>query len=109
MQCIPMTEIAYAVRGRNYDSISIECCYLDENGEFTQETYDSLIQLTAWLLGKYKLDTDAVMRHYDEGGKNCPKYYVENEWAWEELVHDIGQYIEDNGVYEVEEDEEEGE
>ena len=29
IQCIPLDEIAYAVAGRNYDSISIECCYQD--------------------------------------------------------------------------------
>lgn len=100
IQCVPLWEIAYAVKGRNYDSVSIECCYLEESGEFTQATYDSLIRLTAWLLGKYELDTDAVKRHYDEGGKNCPKYYVEYEEAWTRLVRDIGQYIEDNGTYE---------
>ena len=58
-----------------------------------------MIKLTAWLLGRYELDEEDVLRHYDEGGKNCPKYYVENEEAWEQLVRDIGQYIEDNGVY----------
>ena len=100
VQCVPLWEIAYAVKGRNFDSVSIECCYLEENGKFTQETYDSLIRLTAWLLGKYELSTDAIKRHYDEGGKNCPKYYVENEREWEHLVRDIGQYIEDNGTYE---------
>jgi N-acetyl-anhydromuramyl-L-alanine amidase AmpD len=107
IQCVPLWEIAYAVKGRNYDSVSIECCYLNENGEFTQETYDSLIRLTAWLLGKYELDTDAVKRHYDEGGKNCPKFYVENEEQWKNLVQDIGQYIEDNGTYEKPETDEE--
>ncbi len=105
IQCVPLWEIAYAVKGRNFDSVSIECCYLEESGEFTQETYDSLIRLTAWLLGKYELDTDAVKRHYDEGGKNCPKYYVEHEEAWAGLVRDIGQYIEDNGTYEKPEEE----
>lgn len=104
VQCVPLWEIAYAVKGRNFDSISIECCYLEESGKFTQATYDSLLALTAWLLGKYELDTDAVVRHYDEGGKNCPKYYVEQEDAWKQLVRDIGQYIEDNGTYEAPEE-----
>lgn len=99
IQCIPLWEIAYAVKGRNYDSVSIECCYLEESGKFTEATYASLIKLTAWLLGRYELDEEDVLRHYDEGGKNCPKYYVEHEEAWEQLVRDIGQYIEDNGVY----------
>ena len=42
IQCIPLDEIAYAVKTRNYDSISIECCYKNEDGSFTGETYDSL-------------------------------------------------------------------
>lgn len=105
VQCIPLEEIAYAVKGRNYDSVSIECCYLEESGKFTQATYDSLIRLTTWLLGKYELDETAVKRHYDEGGKNCPKYYVEHEEAWEMLVQDIERYIEENGTYEKPEEE----
>ena len=47
IQCIPLDEIGYAVKTRNYDSISIECCYQSEDGSFTQATYDSLIKLTA--------------------------------------------------------------
>ncbi len=100
IQCLPLWEIGYAVKGRNFDSVSIECCYQDESGQFTQETYDSLIRLTAWLLGTYELDPEDVLRHYDEGGKNCPKYYVEHEDAWKQFVRDIGQYIEEHGEYE---------
>lgn len=99
VQCIPLQEIGYAVKGRNYDSVSIECCYLEESGKFTDETYHSLLKLVSWLLGKYELDEDDVKRHYDEGGKNCPKYYVENEEEWNRLVEDIRQYIEKNGTY----------
>lgn len=93
VQCIPTKEIAYAVKGRNYDSISIECCYLEEDGEFEEETYRSLIELTAWLLHKYELRPENVLRHYDEGGKNCPKYYVEHEEAWNRFLTDLEAYM----------------
>ena len=53
IQCIPLEEIAYAVKGRNYDSISIECCILAEDGKFTDATYQSLLHLTDWLLYEY--------------------------------------------------------
>ena len=33
VQCLPLEEIGYAVKGRNYDSVSIECCYLEEDGK----------------------------------------------------------------------------
>lgn len=94
VQCIPTKEIAYAVKKRNYDSISIECCYLSEDGSFTEETYQSLIRLTAWLIHKYELTPEDVLRHYDEGGKNCPKYYVEHEDAWQKFLKDLTVYME---------------
>lgn len=93
IQCIPLDEIGYAVKERNYDSISIECCYLDENGRFTDATYQSLLYLSGWLLREYKLTPEDMMRHYDEGGKMCPLYYVENEDAWEQFKEDLSEYI----------------
>lgn len=88
IQCIPLDEIAYAVQTRNYDSISIECCYEAADGSFTQATYDSLISLLAWLTDVYNLDTDHILRHYDCGGKKCPVYYTEHEDAWVQLKAD---------------------
>lgn len=92
LQCIPLNEQAYAVLTRNADSISIECCYLDDDGEFTKETYDSLIHLLAWLLQEYDLDYTDILRHYDCGGKMCPLYYVEHEDKWEKLLADVEAY-----------------
>lgn len=89
MQCVPLDEIAYAVQTRNEDSISIECCYKADNGQFTQETYDSLIRLLKWLTDAYDLQPDDILRHYDCGGKKCPLYYVEHEDAWIKLKEDV--------------------
>lgn len=89
IQCIPLEEIAYAVKGRNYDSISIECCYLSEDGKFTDATYQSLIHLVDWLLYEYNLKPKDVMRHYDEGGKLCPLYYVEHEDEWKAFLEEL--------------------
>lgn len=90
IQCVPLNEIAYAVQTRNYDSVSIECCYKAEDGSFTKETYDSLLSLLAWLTDTYDLDTSHILRHYDCGGKKCPLYYTEHEEAWEQLKADVG-------------------
>lgn len=92
IQCVPLDEIAYAVAGRNYDSVSIECCFTAQDGSFTQETYDSLISLLAWLTDVYDLDTDHILRHYDCGGKKCPIYYTEHEDKWEKLKRDVKDY-----------------
>jgi N-acetylmuramoyl-L-alanine amidase len=98
IQCIPSSEISYASNQRNGDTISIEVCHPDESGEFTKETYDSLVYLVAWLCGKFDLQVDDVIRHYDVTGKICPKYYVEHEDAWVKLKQDVLNYIEKNGV-----------
>ena len=103
IQCIPCNEIAYASNERNADTISIECCIPDDTGKFTDETYQSLVHLVTWLMGRYDLTTDDVIRHYDVTGKACPKYYVENEAAWEQFKSDLVDYIETNGIAKTEE------
>ena len=82
LQGIPLDEVAYANYPRNDDTVSIECCHPDATGEFSQETMDSLVKLTAWLCKELRLDEKDVIRHYDVIGKNCPKYYVDNEDEW---------------------------
>lgn len=94
IQCIPLNEEAFAVKGRNNDSVSIECCYLSEDGAFTPATYSSLVDLLAWLCGEYGLSAQDILRHYDEGGKKCPIYYVEHEDEWEHLLEDVAVAIE---------------
>lgn len=96
IQCLPLDEIAYAVMTRNEDSISIECCYLEADGSFTQETYDSLISLLTWLAEAYDLEADDILRHYDCGGKKCPLYYTENPDKWERLKQDVEDAMEDS-------------
>lgn len=93
LQIIPLDEIDYAVQSRNEDSISIECCYKYDNGQFTQETYDSLISLLAWLTDTYDLETEDILRHYDCGGKKCPLYYVDHEDAWRILKQDVAEQM----------------
>ena len=46
------------------------------DGKFTDETYDSLVKLTAWLCKQLDLSPKDVIRHYDVTGKACPKYFV---------------------------------
>ncbi len=89
LQCIPLDEIAYTVKTRNEDSVSIECCYLADDGKFTPETYKSLLKLLDWLLETYRLEPEDVLRHYDAGGKDCPKYYVQNPEEWTKLIADL--------------------
>lgn len=89
VQCIPCKEIAYATKQRNKDTISIECCIEDESGKFNDDTYASAVELTAWLVVRYNLTSEEVIRHYDVTGKNCPKYFVEHEDEWKQFRKNV--------------------
>lgn len=89
VQCIPTWEEAYASNERNLDTVSIETCHLKEDGKYTEETYKSMIQLTAWLCKKFNLTEKDVIRHYDITGKICPKYFVEDKDAWDKFREDV--------------------
>ena len=97
IQCIPTSEIAYASNERNNDTVSIECCHPDETGKLNDATYQSLVELTAFLCGKFNLTKDEVIRHYDVTGKLCPKYFVDHEDKWQDFKNDVADYIEENG------------
>lgn len=103
VQCIPTSEVSYASNERNNDTISIECCHMDETGRFNKETYDSMVELTAFLIGKFNLSTKDVIRHYDVTGKSCPLYFVEHEDAWQQFLEDVDDYIRIHGVVQKDE------
>lgn len=89
IQCIPLDEEAYCSNSRNVDTISIECCHPDKSGVFTDETYQSLVKLTRYLVRGYRLDERQVIRHYDVTGKLCPYHYATNEDAWNAFKEDV--------------------
>lgn len=94
IQCVPTWEVAYASNDRNHDTVSIECCHPDESGKFTDATYRSAVQLCAWLCLKFDLGPEDVIRHYDVTGKECPRYFVQHEDAWEAFRADVGKALE---------------
>lgn len=70
---------------RNTNSIGIEMCSrIDSNGRFyiERETIANAIELTKFLMEKYDIPVDNVIRHYDVTGKMCPKPFVEDEKLW---------------------------
>ena len=95
IQCIPLTEVAYASNHRNSDTVAIEVCHPDDTGEFSPETYARAVELTAWLCREFRLDpAEDVIRHYDVTGKECPRWYVKNPEAWERLKLDTAAEME---------------
>ena len=94
IQCIPLTEIAYASRDRNSDTVAIEVCHPDAEGAFSAVTYERTVELTAWLCTQFDLkpETD-VLRHYDVTEKRCPLYYVEHPEAWDAFLEDTAAAV----------------
>ncbi len=90
---IPTDEKSCATNERNVDTVSVEVCHPDETGEFSRTTYESLIRLLAYLCEEFDLTEENLIRHYDVTGKMCPRYYVENEEAWETLKDDVKEAL----------------
>ncbi|MBQ7088588.1 MAG: N-acetylmuramoyl-L-alanine amidase [Clostridia bacterium] len=93
IQCLPLWERSVASNNRNKDTISIEVCHPDDSGQFNAATYDAVVRLTAWLCRVGDLTTEQVIRHYDVSGKECPRYYVRNEGAWQQFLTDVHDEI----------------
>ena len=97
IQCVPVDEIAYASNARNADTLLIEVCHPDETGRFNEESYETAIRLTAWLCIRYGLSSEDVIRHFnverESGPKECPRYFVVNEDAWEQFRVDVQRLI----------------
>ena len=73
---------------RNDNSIGVElCCYQDAAGRwrFDPATVDNAVQLIRTLMGKYSINADHVVRHYDVTGKVCPEPFVRDASAWAEF------------------------
>lgn len=90
IRCVPENEVAYHASKANSHSIGIEVCHPDSTGKYTDLAYKSLVELLVDLCERYKLEpTQAIIRHYDVTGKDCPRYYVKNTEAWNKLRQDV--------------------
>ena len=70
---------------RNTNSIGIEMCSrIDSNGKFyiKEKTIANAIELTKYLMEKYDIKVENVIRHYDVTGKICPEPLVRDEKLW---------------------------
>jgi N-acetylmuramoyl-L-alanine amidase len=107
IQCLPENEIAYHVGAKEYkpdavknlgtypnnSTVGIELCHEDWTGIFNPETIASAIALVVDLLERHKLTANDVYRHFDITGKDCPRYYVLNEGAWDNLLEVITDFL----------------
>lgn len=98
ISCMPEDEVSWHAGNynMNLNSIGIENCHPDWSGKFNDKTYNSLIELLVYLCKKYNLTQNDIIRHYDVTGKVCPKYYVENPSAFEQLKSDVANKLGNN-------------
>ena len=74
----------------NDNSIGIEMC-INSDGDFNK-TYLHTLKLTKYLMKKYNIPLENVVRHYDASRKICPNIWKENNWAkWEKFKQDLKQ------------------
>lgn len=78
----------YGVTNRN--SIGIEICVnSDGNYDVALQKTKELIE---YLMKKYNISKENVIRHYDASRKNCPASMSANNWAkWHEFYNNIGK------------------
>ena len=113
-QSVPDIYVAWSVGGEKYpscattgggkwhgkctnnNSISIELCDVIRNGkyDFTEKTLENAAELVRFLMKKYNVPIENVIRHFDVVGKICPKPFVENEKAWESFKERLIDFME---------------
>lgn len=93
---IPDDEIAFHAGDRrqkdggNMNGIGIELCV--NAGSDYEKTLDNAAKLAAYLLNAYDLELDAVKKHQDFSGKNCPSRLLERG-RWEEFLTKVDTYL----------------
>ena len=110
-QCVEDQNIAWHCGASSYkhpecrsaNSIGIEMCVrkrgtqtlgaTDRDWYFENKTVQSTIELVRYLMKKYHVSADHVIRHYDVTGKICPNPYVytEGKNTWETFQKGISE------------------
>ncbi|MBG9945567.1 N-acetylmuramoyl-L-alanine amidase [Brevibacillus formosus] len=93
IRCLPENEMGYHVGAKSYKpeaikrlssypnncTIGIEMC-VNKDGDFSQ-MYQNTLELTADILKRYGWGVEHLWRHFDITGKNCPAYFVSDDFA----------------------------
>ena len=67
----------------NSNSISVEV--VNNGGAYTQTEINYLKELVPYLLQRFNIPANRVVRHWDASRKMCPYYYAANPTEWENL------------------------
>lgn len=67
---------------RNANSIGVEICMWDKNGDLRPKSIEHAAKLVRELMEKYGIPVSNVLRHYDVTGKKCPAPMVDDAALW---------------------------
>lgn len=94
---------AYYGKCTNVNSIGIEICCYNDTGRvtnagdghfhFTAKALKNAVELVNYLMNKYRIPPENVIRHYDVTGKVCPGvvgWFGDNSKQWEKFKDMIG-------------------
>lgn len=102
-QSVPDNWAAWAVGGtniykhrycRNMNSISIEMCSrVGADGKYyiDDDVVEQTIELTKYLMNKYNVPVENVLRHYDVWDKKCPEPFVRQPELWEDFENKLSE------------------
>lgn len=83
----------------NNNTITIECCHPDWTGEFTAETYRTMVEVGADICQRYGFDPfspEQFKRHGDLIEKDCPRWFIDHPEKWEQFKRDVKAAMEED-------------
>lgn len=84
---------------RNANSIGVEICMNDKKGNVRQGSIETAAELVRYLMQRYSVPVDRVIRHYDVTGKYCPGPMVDDPALWTAFKQSLTQTEDDSVRY----------
>ena len=84
---------------RNANSVGVEICMNDKKGNVRQGSIATAAELVRYLMQRYSVPVDRVIRHYDVTGKYCPGPMVDDPALWAAFKQSLTQTEDDSVRY----------
>lgn len=84
---------------RNANSVGVEICMNDKKGNVRQGSIATAAELVRYLMQRYSVPVDRVIRHYDVTGKYCPGPMVDDPALWTAFQQSLTQTEDDSVRY----------
>ena len=82
----------------NWNTLGICFLHPTPDGKPTLSSYNALVELCYYLIKEHKIPAQNLLRHHDCTGKNCPKYFVENQSEWNSFRRNVYSKLAQDGI-----------